>query len=110
MKHATSPLEIPERRGPRFRVIISTLLIAVSIGVTYVACEGVALGKIMFPHRYSSGFYVYRSSAPVLFWTCVAFYFAGGIRITYLCIREITFARHLTRRSSQPLTGETISQ
>jgi len=107
MKRPQSPLRIPEGRGPIFRIVVSSYLIVLSVGIAVLACDGIATGEIMAPHRYTVGHYIDRSAAPVLFWFCVVLYFSASVRILYSSVAEIRYARDLTNRStSQPLTGE----
>jgi hypothetical protein len=109
MRQPRSPLRLPERWGSVHRFFVIGLSIALSLGIGWVAWDGVSHGELPLPHRYTaSHHYVYRSNAPVLFWTLAILYFAAGARILYLSISEIAYTRHLTNRSSQRLTAESI--
>jgi len=91
MAAATSPLRIPEKRGPVLRVIVSSLFLAICAYILYDTIIGLRIGKIYLPSRYSLGTTFFRDKDPNGFWYAVAFSFLMCAILGVQSIRELHY-------------------
>lgn len=98
MDKARSPLLIPQARGITFRVIFSTLLIALGVWVAVITVEGLQSGSLIWPSRYQPHIRVDRLTHPTIFWITAVVWFGICVWMVYTSVAEILYA---TRRHKQ---------
>ena len=97
MERARSPLLIPPERGTAFRVVISTLLIAVAAFVGLDMIEGLHGGRVFWATRFGHG-HIDRALHPTGFWIVDIAYLAICGWLLYISMAEI---RHALQRKER---------
>ncbi len=98
MVRVRSPLRIPEERGVAFRVVLSTLVSALSVSIAAMTARGIQCGKIMWPSRYQPHVYVDQLTRPDTFWVAVVLYIVLCAWLLYASVGEILYTTRKHKR------------
>ena len=95
---ARSPLLIPEGRGTTFRVVVSTIFVALSVWVLVITLHGISTGSLIWPSRYQPHIRIDRLARPEVFWTTAVIWFGICAWLCYASVAEILYATRIRKQ------------
>ena len=98
MMRVRSPLLIPEARGTVFRVLVSTIGIALSIAVFVFTLRGVHSGILTWPSRYQPHIRIDRLAQPEMFWSAAVIWLGMCAWLCYASVAEIFYAMRIRKQ------------
>jgi hypothetical protein len=98
MDMARSPLLIPQARDAAFRIVLSTLFIALSLCVAVITVEGIRMGILMWPSRYEPHILVNRLLQPGAFWVAGVVWSTVWVWMFYASVAEIVYTMRARKR------------
>ena len=75
-----------------FRIVLSTLLIALGVWVAVITLQGLHSGILVWPSRYEPHVRIDRVAQPKVFWIAAVVWFVICAWLIYASVAEILYA------------------